>query len=385
MNRALILGSFNRELLIHGESSSADVQFLREALRILDEGGREFWVGDAGTTFRFLALRLSREPGAFLIRGSPRLFSRPYSELQDTLRQLDVEASMTERGFEVRSSGRWPQASSGVIEVRVDNSRSSQFSSAVLLSSLNLPADFELRVDRYQNSVGYLNMTLELMKRVGISFEHKVEGGQLLLRLPPRQRVNPGALQVDADASSGFAVLAAAALAGSCTITNWPQTALQPDEAGFEALRQMGVVCSLGKEGCHCHKPRRLAPIRWSFATTPDLFPVMAILAAFAEGESYFEDFASLEYKESHRLENTRKLLGAAGVQSYFENHGILKIQGRGLHYEPPVFDFDPDHDHRMAMAAGLLKLRQPRIRIHDPEVVGKSFPAFWQILGVES
>ena len=81
MNRALILQSFQPHLKIVGDSSSHDVQLLKKALEKFLVGETEFYAGLGGTTFRFLALRVSRKPGSYLIRADQKLLDRPQTEM----------------------------------------------------------------------------------------------------------------------------------------------------------------------------------------------------------------------------------------------------------------------------------------------------------------
>jgi 5-enolpyruvylshikimate-3-phosphate synthase len=127
-----------------------------------------------------------------------------------------------------------------------------------------------------------------------------------------------------------------------------------------------------------------LKPLQASFDTCPDLVPCMAALCAFAKGPSILRDLNRLAYKESHRLLNTLTLLKQAGVPYESNGQDFIKIYGQGSSWTPQSFCFDPDQDHRMAMAAGLLKLRNPSIRIQNPEVVNKSFQNFWSLIGVQ-
>jgi 3-phosphoshikimate 1-carboxyvinyltransferase len=384
MNRALVLESYAPELSIEGFSSSDDVKVLKNSLQALRSGEKEFWVGEAGTSFRFLALRLSREAGDFLLSGSERLLSRPIDELLLTLQQLNVRTELSKEGLRIQSTGLWPQNSSGLIQLQVDNLRSSQFSSAILLNSVNLPAPLELAVLNVHTSRAYLDMTLALCEKVGLKLTRSEQAEALFVRVPAMQKIQPQILPVEADASSCFALLGCAAVAGECLLGNWPLTRIQPDVSGLEALMKMGAHCELTSKGLRVKAGQRLLSLQWSFQNTPDLFPVLAVLASFAEGESCFEDFQVLKHKESDRLRNTMELLTKAGISCELRGEKLY-IQGRGMEFQPEVFEFDTDQDHRMAMAAGIFQLRQPKINILQPEAVSKSFPRFWSILRGES
>ena len=115
----------------------------------------------------------------------------------------------------------------------------------------------------------------------------------------------------------------------------------------------------------------------------PDLFPVLAVLCAMARGESVLSGAAQLKIKESDRILKTKELLNLCGYQCEELPDG-LKISGESSmqNFAKPIL-FNPDEDHRMAMAAALFKLKGFNINILNPEVVNKSYPNFWKDIGL--
>ncbi|RYZ87290.1 MAG: 3-phosphoshikimate 1-carboxyvinyltransferase, partial [Proteobacteria bacterium] len=89
MNRALIAQSYFPKLQLQGESVCDDVVHLRESLRELHRAN-VFDCGEGGTTLRFLAFRLSRIPGSYLLKARPSLLRRPQLEIKNILHQLGV-------------------------------------------------------------------------------------------------------------------------------------------------------------------------------------------------------------------------------------------------------------------------------------------------------
>jgi 3-phosphoshikimate 1-carboxyvinyltransferase len=121
--------------------------------------------------------------------------------------------------------------------------------------------------------------------------------------------------------------------------------------------------------------------IHWNLNECPDLFPVLATLCAFAKGPSRLDGAPHLIFKESNRIQKTAELLHYMGVDT--------KILPDGMEIHPPdhlvvpqtPFEYDTDHDHRLAFAAALLASQKWPIHICHPEVVNKSFPEFWEIV----
>lgn len=104
-------------------------------------------------------------------------------------------------------------------------------------------------------------------------------------------------------------------------------------------------------------------------------------MCAFARGDSKLFNAPHLVAKESNRILKTSELLRNAGVLTEVLKDGMI-IHG-GLEKTNLSFSFDPDSDHRMVMAASCLTLSGAKIDILNKNVVDKSFPEFWQTVGM--
>lgn len=372
-NRALLTQSFFPALKVEGYSESDDVRFMRSALEACAGSPERIDCGEAGTVFRFVALRASRYPGQFLVTGSPRLLSRPQTELLPVLRALGVEASFGSEGLRLKGEG-WQRPDHAIF---VDRKRSSQFASALLLSAWDLPFPLEIDLGVDGVSEGYWQMSLKLARELGMKPELK--GTQLTV--PDFQEVNRHSYEVEADCSSAFAAAALGTLGGIVEITNWPATSLQPDSRFVGLLREMHAPISIEGSTLRATGAIDLRPLKADLLSAPDLFPVLATLAGFADGATMLSGLKTLKFKESDRVAKTAELLRLAGIDCETGEDSFV-VHGRGIAFTPRSFAFDPDADHRMAMAAGLLRVRQSGIRVLHPEVVAKSFPEFWRIAG---
>jgi 3-phosphoshikimate 1-carboxyvinyltransferase len=131
----------------------------------------------------------------------------------------------------------------------------------------------------------------------------------------------------------------------------------------------------------HVSKPIVLRSGHWNLRNSPDLFPVLAVLCSFAEGRTILFGAPHLAFKESNRIEKTAELLRLSGCAVEAQDDGIA-IFGNSLRNRVG-FTFDPDQDHRLAMAAGILMLMGFPIQLSNSNVVDKSFPEFWQYIGM--
>ena len=379
MNRALVIQHYNPLLEVSGQSASEDVLHLQNALLALKENRSEFFVGDGGTTFRFLALMLSRKAGVWTIRTSERLLQRPHSELKKIFEQLSVSIFFEKDNVIIRSAG-WKIPPKIMCSADV----SSQFVTGLLLNCWQLPSDVVVEIKKPIVSEKYLLMSVEMLKRVGMQLQITDTDEVLvckILRSQIPKSVNP--LVAEPDMSSAFALAAAAVVAGQAKLENWPQSSLQPDFIFLEVLKIMNICFDLSLGTLQIKKHQHWAALEFDLKNTPDLFPVLSVLCALAQGVSYLYGAENLKSKESDRMTKTIQLLKVCGYKTEMRNGGLV-IYGQSSKIDhQQSLDFDPDQDHRMAMAAGIFKLSGYNITIKNPEVVRKSYPAFWEDIQV--
>ncbi len=372
LNRLLIIRSFDSRFEIDGDSIADDVEKMKgaiEAIRL----GLPADCGAAGTTLRFLALRASRLKGTHRLVGSERLFERPQQEIAKLLEQLGCEVRFEPGALVIEGEG-WDIPDTGIV---IDRSISSQFASAVVLSAWDLPDPLMLKFEGDAVSQGYLQMTLEIVKRAGMWLG--VEENSALL-IPAGARVRAQTVQAEMDVSSAFAVAALAAVDGEATLESWPAKSLQPDSVFPDILKAMGVEVRGSKSSITIRKPKSLRGVQWNLKNSPDLFPVLSVLCAVADSPSSLTGAPHLVHKESARITKSAELLRLMGAEVEILSDG-MKIKPAAAPQGKPV-SFDPEHDHRMAMAAAVARRAGHRIEILHKDVVAKSFPEFWTIAG---
>jgi 3-phosphoshikimate 1-carboxyvinyltransferase len=372
VNRLLVLKSWAPGLTKNISSKAQDVTDLLKCLDAIEQKKFSYFIQSGGTTLRFLLARLSREEGKFQIEASQRLLSRPHDSLFQTLSHLGVKIHRTPQQIYIESAG-WcdPRKT-----LDVDCSQSTQFATALLLNTVNLPFHLTLRLLNLESSRPYLDMTLQMMKTSGLKLEaHGTEihipAGQKILRLP----------DLEIDLSSAFSLASTSLLKQGVRIKDFPEVSLQADFVFLEVLQAMGIHWQ--RQYKNILIPAQMPPyqgIEWNLSKSPDLLPVLSALCALSPETSKLSGLENLKYKESDRVMKSVELLQKAGAHVQLQNH-VLEIHG------PidlaKVFTFDPDQDHRMAMAAAVLKAAGQSIQIENPEVVEKSFPEFWHLSGL--
>lgn len=368
-NRALILSHYKKDLKIKGSSESRDVVFLQKAIQNLQP---EMEVGEGGTTLRFLTFLVSRIPGRWVLQGSSRLFERPQVDLQKILSYFGVSIEFFKDHLIVDTRG-WHEPSA-LIPLNLE--KSTQFASGLLLNCWNLPFGMELILSVDRVSDGYLEMTLDLLKKAGLHLQ--IEGTRICVR--PDQSIQIQEIEVEQDLSSAFVVASLAASRGHCEIENFPFESLQPDVCFVELFKKMNVPLERKKSSLVVSRTSEMRPIEASLKKSPDLFPVLAVLLTKAKGSSRLFDTPQLKFKESDRMAKTCELLKLMKVP-FEATDQSLTIYSQGRHHHE-FFEYNPDQDHRLAFAGALARSMGYRMRILNPQVVDKSFPGFWNLIG---
>jgi 3-phosphoshikimate 1-carboxyvinyltransferase len=186
-------------------------------------------------------------------------------------------------------------------------------------------------------------------------------------------------LRVPSDASSAaYLWSAAVATGGSVAVKGeffrWPQADLRL----LDILEEFGArVDRTAREVRVSGRPTR--SVRADFTDSPDLFPLVGVLAALVEGrESVLSGASHLVLKESDRRAGTARLVRALGARAELRD-GKLRIRGTN-HPRPIRAEHLTDHRMVMSAAVGALAASGPS-RVGDAGAVSKSFPEFWNVL----
>ncbi len=324
--------------------------------------------GESGSTLRFL-LPLCAALGAeaeFRMEG--RLPERPLAPL---------DALLCAHGAELRREGSslFLRGQLRAGDYSITGAVSSQYITG-LLYALPLPeGESRLTVMDKVESAPYIAMTEDALLQSGIRFEK--DGW--VYAIPGNQRYSlPSRCRVEGDCSNAAFFLAMGALSErGVSVTNIPQNSLQGDRAILSLLRAFGAEVS---EAGECVTVRRgtLRGMVIDAAQIPDLVPVLAVIAAAAEGETRIENAGRLRSKESDRLSATAALLTALGAEVE-ERSDALSIRGGRALRGGSVESF---HDHRIAMAAAVAaSLCRESVTVKDALCTDKSFPGFWEAL----
>lgn len=337
--------------------------------------GAVAFAGLAGTTSRFVTALAALSPVPITVDGHAPLRARPFGPLQDALRALGVTvlAGGQPGGLPVTVHG---PPSGSVVELPGDVS--SQFVSALMMIGPHLRDGLRIDLTTELVSRPYVELTAQVMEDFGVGGVVVAEG-QIVV---PPARYRPAEVFVEPDASSASYPLAVAAISGGAvTVAGLGRASRQGDARFADLLGAMG--CSVAWEPRAVTVQRApdvaITGIDVDMADISDLVPTVAVVAACASTPTTIRGVGFIRAKESDRLGDLAAELSRAGVR--------ITETGDGLVIEPShdtlrSAHLGTHHDHRLAMAFGVLGRETPGgITVDDPSVVSKSWPGFWQML----
>lgn len=398
-NRALVLAALTAKgdsQTIRGALRSEDTEVMIECLRALgfrvftewDEpaisvrsGSDEplipaaeanLFVGNSGTTMRFLTAMVSLGQGHYRLDGVSRMRERPIEDLLIALRILGVNArSENSNGCPpviIESKG----LQGGQVRIRGDVS--SQFLSGLLLAAPFARRPMRIEIDGPLVSRPYVDMTLKMLQGHGFQFRDDLPRETEFIGSERGSVAEDYLVEPDASAASYF-FAAAAITGGQITVRDIPEDSIQGDVRFVDALAKMGCRVERCSSGVTVHG-RPLRGIDIDMNEISDTVMTLAAVACFAHGPTTIRNVAHIRHKETDRLNALATELRRIGATVNETSDGLIVAPGPLHGAEIETYD-----DHRMAMSLALVGLRVPGIVIKDPACVNKTYPEFFQDL----
>lgn len=334
----------------------------------------DLFLGNAGTAFRPLTAVLALTQGRYQLSGVARMHERPIGDLVDALRQLGAHiVYLQNEGFPPLAIA--PADLSDVGRVSIRGNVSSQFLTALLMALPMTGRTTEVEVIGELISKPYIEITLNLMARFGVTVAR--EGWQKFTLAANQNYHSPGVIQVEGDASSASYFLAAGALGGPVKVQGVGKNSVQGDVAFAEVLARMGAYIAYGEDWIEARSGGALRALDADLNTIPDAAMTLAVLALFADGPSLLRNIASWRVKETDRIAAMATELRKLGA-TVEEGADYLRITPPATLTPHAVIDtYD---DHRMAMCFSLAALGGVPLRINDPNCVAKTFPTYFSV-----
>jgi 3-phosphoshikimate 1-carboxyvinyltransferase len=329
--------------------------------------------GNSGTTMRLVAGLLAGQPFRACLDGDASLRRRPMDRIRIPLEALGAKVETGPEGCPPVTVQGGPLAGCAY-ESPV---ASAQVKGAFLLGALAARGASSFKEPQRSR-----DHSERLLRRMGARIE---EDGQGRLRLEGPQALSAVDVTVPGDLSSAAFLIAGGLLVegGSVLIKN---LGVNPTRAGFlRVLERMGARFALYHPREEAGEPvadllaqfSKLAAVQTQADEVPGLvdeIPILAVLAARAQGESRFRGLAELRVKESDRLARSAEMIQAFGGEARVEGDELVIAGGRPFKGAA----FDAGLDHRLAMAGAIAALiASRRSLIRGAETIATSFPEF--------
>lgn len=376
-NRALIIQALcNTPFSIHKLSNSKDTVTLKALLaQLKNTESTTFDTGAAGTTYRFMTAFLSMQEGTQILTGSERMKQRPIGVLAEALKELGANIEYLEKEGYPPLKIHSPDRLGVNNELTISAGTSSQYISALLMIAPTLPNGLEMMLEGKIVSRPYIEMTLGLMQYFGV--EHEWEGNTIKVQAQAYQ-AKSFTVEADWSAASYYYALAAFADELDLQLNGLFKNSFQGDAVLVEMMEQFGIKTTFNEFGIHLSKsgvPPR-STFNYDFIRCPDLAQTIAVICGGLGIEAHFKGLETLRIKETDRIDALKKELDKVNVIVSPKGDEEMHIEGKAVVEHIP--SFDTYEDHRMAMAFAPLAMMGD-IAIHEPMVVVKSYPAFYE------
>lgn len=349
-------------------------------------------VGESGLLTR-LMIPLSAVVSAsdVTIEGEKTLLGRPMKGADRMLAAFGVQLSSDHVPLKVCGSLESGNAS-------ISGKDGSQLISGLLMA-LPLAGGKSTVTVTNPKSIPYMFITLDVIRRFGVDIANEMSGGreffesdgdwslcrEIIFNIRGGQRYRSARFSLEGDWSAAANFLVAGAVFGRAEIAGLDTTSLQADLSIMDILMDAGASLSQtgGDTGTITVQRAPLTAFSIDASNCPDLFPIVAVLAAFCQGTSRISGVDRLAHKESDRGAAILQMLSQMGVNASVQGNDML-VEGHSLARRCLTGTllkggkYTSHHDHRMVMALKVAGLgADGRIEIDDEECVGKSFPGF--------
>lgn len=326
---------------------------------------------ESGSTIRFLIPIFSSKYKA-LFTGNSTLFRRPFSIYEDIYESQGI---------------RWEKSSQSILtegalkpgNYIIPGDVSSQFISGLLFILPTLDGDSTIEVTKKFESSQYVDITVSVLKLFGINVEkigniYKINGNQKYVSRDVKT-------ENDYSQLAFFAVLGM--INNNIQVLGFNQNSLQPDRKILDFIEEMNGLIIRTKTSLEFVKSNTTGTTI-DVSQSPDIAPILGLLAACSKGKTNIINAKRLVMKESNRLASTFDILKKLGVDVKIENDSLIIHGSQTLHGN----EFDSYNDHRIVMTLAIAgTVCDQKLTINNAEAINKSYPDFFkdlQSLGAE-
>lgn len=319
---------------------------------------------DSASTLRFFMPVCAALGVKASFTGNPALSKRPITPHLDYLPAHGVNYTYP-HGFPISLNGKLTPG-----RFTLPGNISSQFISGLLLALPILNSSSEIVLSTPLESSSYVNMTIGVMEKFGVKVVRSGNG----FYIPGNQKYKPLNYTVEGDWSQAAFFMAAGAIKEPVKILGLNKDSVQGDKVICSFLSRMGAEINFVDDGVEVI-PAKLSGINIYAGQTPDIVPILSVLAAFASGSTKIWGASRLKIKESNRLRSMFYGLSKLGVTVHEIDDGLL-IEGTPEIIPSRVNGYN---DHRIVMALSIASSYAPgKVLIDDAQSISKSYPLFF-------
>ncbi len=327
---------------------------------------------NSGTTIRIVtAMSGLVRSGSVVLTGDESLRRRPMQPILDALGQLGVDA------YSTRGNGTPPLVvKGGGIKggnAVVDGGVSSQFISGLLIAGIYSDSDVHLRIKGNLVSRPYVGATIATMKHFGVNVNHSPDMLQYDIG---NSEYKASQFDIPSDFSTAALVLAAGVLVGGKLRVKGLNFKLpQGDSQIIDIMAKMGCIIrdDKAKGEVVVERTEALAGGSFNLADTPDLLPVVSILALKAKTPVTITGVAHARVKETDRVANIASELVKFGARILEFNDGLKITAPKALKNA----NLEAYNDHRLFMAFAIASMMTEKSVVAGAESVDVSYPNF--------
>jgi 3-phosphoshikimate 1-carboxyvinyltransferase len=225
-------------------------------------------------------------------------------------------------------------------------------------------------------------MTLAVLKQYGVACNRKDNSIKISSGITQKQ--NLPVVEADWSGASYFYALLAASEGGELFLNNLWLNSVQGDKVVSDIYKNWGIESEFNEKGVRIFKKNKYSATKfdYDFTNSPDLVQTLAVSCALTGVSGTFSGLQTLYIKETNRVQALDNELQKIGFQFEKIDHTTNQlISLQEVSPQEQKLQFQTYRDHRMAMAFSPVAMKIGNISIENPEVVGKSFPGFWQQL----
>lgn len=324
----------------------------------------EIFCNESGSLLRFIIPVVSAFGVSATFTGAGRLPERPIGIYLDCLPKAGVKCT-TKSGLPLTVEG---QLQAG--EFEIPGNVSSQFITGLLFALPLLKEDSKIILTSPLESVAYVDITINVMRKFGVVIDTADYG----YFVKGNQSYTPQNYTTEGDWSNAAFFMTAAAINGDVTVTGVDNNSAQGDREIAEILKSFGAKVKFTDNSVRVQKAN-LKATTIDARQIPDLVPILAVCATFADGTTHITGAERLRIKESDRLSAIANAINELGGKVIEEPDGLV-ITGVKALKGGKVLGVN---DHRIVMAMSVAGLMATdTVTITDMESIKKSFPSYF-------